>query len=166
LWNGVWGLPPAGSRGRAPGLALTLAFYLATTAAAVAVSNPAEMLPDHAQELRAEAIGSQLRCMVCQNQTIEDSDADLARDLRRIVRQRVVAGDSDQQVIGWMTARYGDFVRMRPPFRPLTWVLWLSPLIALAVGIGAALLTRQRRAAPPPPLSEAEQARLTTLLQP
>jgi len=124
------------------------------------------MLPNHAQELRAEAIGDQLRCMVCQNETIEDSDADLARDLRRIVRQRIVAGDSDQQVITWVTNRYGDFVRMRPPFRPLTYLLWFSPLIALAIGIAAALLGRQRRAAPPPPLSEAEQARLNALLQP
>ncbi len=131
-----------------------------------ALSDPAEMLPNHAQELRAEAIGNQLRCMVCQNQTIEDSDADLAKDLRRIVRQRVVAGDSNAQVIAWMTDRYGDFVRMKPPFRPLTYVLWFSPLIALCVGTGAAVLGRQRRSAAPPPLSEAEQARLNELLHP
>ena len=75
------------------------------------------MLPDRAQEQRAEAIGQQLRCLVCQNESVEDSDADLARDLRRIVRQRVVAGDSDQQVIDWMVARYGNFVRLQPAVR-------------------------------------------------
>jgi cytochrome c-type biogenesis protein CcmH len=124
------------------------------------------MLPNHAQELRAEAIGNQLRCMVCQNQTIEDSDADLAKDLRKIVRQRIVAGDSDAQVMGWMTARYGDFVRMKPPFRPLTWALWFSPLIAVCVGIGAVILGRQRAAQPPAPLSDAEADRLSSLLRP
>jgi cytochrome c-type biogenesis protein CcmH len=83
---------------------------------AYAVSDPAELLPDHTQEQRAEALGHQLRCLVCQNESVEESNADLARDLRRIIRQRVVAGDSDQQVIDWMVARYGNFVRLRPPF--------------------------------------------------
>ncbi len=144
----------------------SLLLLMFVSSAAWAISDPAEMLPNRAQELRAEAIGNQLRCMVCQNQTIEDSDADLAKDLRRIVRQRVVAGDSDKQVMAWMTDRYGDFVRMKPPFRPLTWVLWFSPLIALSVGLGAVLLGRQRRTAAPPPLSEAEQTRLNALLHP
>lgn len=85
---------------------LLLGFLLASPA--YAVSDPAELLPNHAQELRAEAIGEQLRCLVCQNESVEQSDADLARDLRHIIRQRVVAGDSDQQVIDWMVARYGD----------------------------------------------------------
>jgi cytochrome c-type biogenesis protein CcmH len=130
-----------------------------------AVSDPAEMLPNRAQELRAEAIGEQLRCLVCQNQSIEDSNADLARDLRRIVRSRVVAGDSDPQVIGWVVARYGDFVRLRPPFRPLTWLLWLSPVLALGVGGAAVLLARRHRSAPPAPLSDAERAKLADLLR-
>lgn len=131
-----------------------------------AVSSPAEMLPDHAQELRAEQIGGLLRCMVCQNQTIEDSDADLARDLRHIVRQRVVAGDSDRQIMGFMTDRYGDFVRMRPPFRPLTWALWFSPLLALAAGLLVVIAVRRRPATRLLPLNEAEQARLNSLLHP
>ena len=87
-----------------------------------------------AQEQRAEAIGHQLRCLVCQNESVEQSDADLARDLRRIIRQRVAAGDSDQQVIDWMVARYGDFVRLRPPFDALTLVLWAAPVLALRRG--------------------------------
>ena len=107
---------------------------------AFAVSNPAEMMPNPAQEERAEAIGHQLRCMVCQNESVEESDADLARDLRRIIRTRVVAGDSDQQVIDWMVARYGDFVRLKPPFDAQTLVLWFAPLLALCVGVGAVLL--------------------------
>jgi cytochrome c-type biogenesis protein CcmH len=168
-----WGLgspDPSGGSGAKPptflAKALTLAFllYLAHPLPAFAVSDPAEMLPNHAEELRAEQIGGQLRCLVCQNETIEDSDADLARDLRKIVRQHVAAGETNKQVIAWMTARYGDFVRLRPPFQPLTYVLWLSPLIAVSVGIGAAVLARQRRTTPPPPLSEAERARLRTLL--
>jgi len=140
--------------------------FLAPTfapAPARAVSDPAEMLPNRAEELRAEAIGEQLRCLVCQNQSIEDSNADLARDLRGIVRSRVVAGDSDKQVIGWVVTRYGDFVRLRPPFRPLTWLLWLSPALALGVGGAAVLLATRHRGLPPLPLSEAEQARLADL---
>lgn len=134
-------------------------------APAGAISDPAEMLPDRAQELRAEAIGGQLRCLVCQNESIEDSNADLARDLRRIVRTRVVAGDSDRQVMDWVVARYGDFVRLRPPFRPLTFLLWFSPALALGVGGAAALIARRHRSAPSAPLSEAERARLADLLR-
>ena len=132
---------------------------------ALAVSDPAELLPDRAQELRAETLGHQLRCLVCQNESIEDSDADLARDLRRIIRQRIVAGDSDQQVTEWMAARYGNFVRLRPPFNALTLLLWGAPLIALLVGIAAVLIAGRRRPAAPAPLSDAERQRLADLLQ-
>ncbi len=161
-------LPLAGE-GRGEGrlwLFVLLLLGVALAAApAWAVSDPAEMLPNRAQELRAEAIGQQLRCLVCQNESIEESNADLARDLRRIVRQRVVAGDSDKQVIAWVVARYGDFVRLRPPFRPLTWLLWFSPAIALGAGGAAAYMASRHRAAPPPPLSEAERTRLADLLR-
>jgi len=141
-----------------------LVLLLLLAGPAFAVSSPAEMLPDPAQEKRAEAIGQQLRCMVCQNESIEDSDADLARDLRRIIRQHVVAGDSDAQIMDWAHARYGDFVELRPPFKPLTWLLWFSPVLALAVGIVAVILGRRRRAALPPPLSAAESETLSHLL--
>jgi cytochrome c-type biogenesis protein CcmH len=135
---------------------------LALAGSALAISDPAEMLPNQAQEQRAETIGRQLRCLVCQNEDIEDSGADLARDLRRIVREQVAAGKSDQQVTDWMVARYGNFVRLRPPFDAFTLALWGMPVIALLAGFGIALLARRPRSAPPP-LSEAEQARISEL---
>jgi cytochrome c-type biogenesis protein CcmH len=144
---------------------LIVLFALCLGGQAWAVSSPAELLADPAQERRAEMIGNQLRCLVCQNQSVEDSDADLARDLRRIVRQRVVAGDNDKQIMEWMTARYGDFVRLRPPFRPVTWILWLSPVVFLGIGGTAVLLARARNVSPPTPLDAAERARLDRLLQ-
>jgi cytochrome c-type biogenesis protein CcmH len=144
-------------------LALMAVFLFA--APAWAISDPAEALPDARQEARAVAIGQQLRCLVCQNESIEDSGADLARDLRRIVRQRVAAGDSDQQIVAWLVARYGNFVRLRPPLEAGTVLLWGSPVLALLVGAGAVWFSRTRAAAPPPPpLSEAERARLSALL--
>ncbi len=143
---------------------LAVAAPIFASAAAWAISDPGEMLPNRAQELRAEAIGHQLRCLVCQNESIEDSNADLARDLRRIVRQRVAAGNSDRQVMDWVVARYGDFVRLRPPFRPLTWLLWFSPAIALGAGGTAVLIARRRPSTPPAPLSDAERARVADLL--
>jgi cytochrome c-type biogenesis protein CcmH len=129
----------------------------------LAISDPAEMLPDRAQEERAETVGRQLRCLVCQNESIEDSNADLAKDLRHLVRQRIAAGDTDQQATAWVVARYGDFVRLRPPVNAVTALLWGSPVVALGVGFGAVLLARRRRTGPPPPLSEAERARLAEL---
>ncbi len=145
-------------------LAVLLALLIAGPA--FAVSNPSEMLPDRRQEIRAEAIGHQLRCLVCQNESVEDSDADLARDLRHIIRTRVEAGDSDQQVVAWMVARYGDFVRLKPPFDAQTLVLWLAPLLALCVGAGAVLLARRHRQEPAAPLSGDERRRLAELTKP
>lgn len=119
-------------------------------------------MPNPAQEQRAEALGSQLRCLVCQNESIEDSGADLARDLRSIVRQRIAAGDSDAQVIAWMTSRYGEFVRLRPQFDATTALLWLSPVLALLVAGG--LVLRRRVTAPPQPLSAQEQHEFDQLM--
>ncbi len=127
-----------------------------------ALDDPKEMLKNPAQEARAEVIGSQLRCLVCQNESIEDSGADLARDLRAIVRQRVVAGDSDQQIIAWMVARYGQFVRLKPPLTLGTLLLWGTPILGLLIGAAAAWLGRGHRV-PPAPLSEAERAKLAEL---
>ncbi len=146
-------------------LLATLAVLLALTGGAQAVSDPGEMLPNPTQERRAEALGDQLRCLVCQNESVEQSDADLAKDLRRIIRQRIAAGDSDSQVVGWMVARYGDFIRLSPRFDAVTALLWGAPLIAVATGVSAALLARRRPSAPPAPLSEAERRRLAELLK-
>jgi len=139
-------------------LALTLLPSLAG-----AVGRPSEMLPDPAAEARAQSIGRELRCMVCQNQSIEDSEADLARDLRRLVRERVTAGDSDGAVVEWLHARYGDFVLLRPPFNWVTAPLWAMPVIVLALGGFAVWRMRRRAAAGPAPLSDEERARLTAL---
>lgn len=142
-----------------------LVFLSLPLASALAISDPAEMLPDPKQEARAEAIGRQLRCLVCQNESIEDSGADLARDLRHIVRQHVAAGESDKEIIAWMVARYGDFVRLRPPFEPLTWLLWASPALALIGGAVIVAFAMRERRPPPAPLSAAEQRKLKDLLK-
>ncbi len=144
--------------------ALTLALLLATPAHAI--SDPAEMLPNPAQEARAEALGRQLRCLVCQNESIEDSNADLAKDLRRIVRTRIAAGDTDPQVTAWLVARYGEFVRLSPSFNAVTALLWASPILALLIGLATVLITRRRRPTPPVPLTEAERTRLAELTGP
>ncbi|TQF77173.1 cytochrome c-type biogenesis protein CcmH [Elioraea sp. Yellowstone] len=135
-------------------------------APAHAVIDPREMLPDPAQEARAREIGRGLRCLVCQNQSIDDSNADLARDLRRIVRERIAAGDSDAEVVRFVTDRYGDYVLLRPPVNAVTIGLWAAPaLLLLAGGAVAAAYLRRRRAGPAeaPPLSPEERARLREL---
>jgi cytochrome c-type biogenesis protein CcmH len=149
-------------------LACLLLTLLLSVGTAWAVSDPSELLTNPAQEARAEAIGQQLRCLVCQNESIEDSNADLARDIRAIIRQQVVAGRTDRQIIAAMVQRYGDFILLRPPFEPLTALLWASPVVALlAGGLAVFLAFRQaRRRAAPPPLSPAERARLDRLMHP
>ncbi|MDE2006558.1 MAG: cytochrome c-type biogenesis protein CcmH [Rhodospirillales bacterium] len=129
-----------------------------------ALDSPSEMLPNPAEERRAEAIGMQLRCVVCQNESIEQSDATLARQFRGIIRRRVAEGWSDKRIIAWMVQRYGSFVLLRPPFDPATWLLWGAGPIALAAGGVAIWLARRRGAAAPAPLSAAERDRLAALL--
>jgi cytochrome c-type biogenesis protein CcmH len=141
-------------------LALMVAPALAVT--------PEERLSDPALEARARAIGQELRCLVCQNQSIDDSNADLAHDLRVIVRERLKQGDSGRQVIDWIVARYGDFVLLRPPVKPSTWPMWFAPLFLLVLGAGAIVLYHRRHrpaAASPAPLSPDEQRRLEGLLK-
>lgn len=145
--------------------ALLLAL-LAAPAPALAVTAQ-EMLDDPAMEARAREISKELRCLVCQNQSIDDSNAQVAIDLRRTVRERLLAGDTDDQVIGFVHARYGDFVLLKPPVRPETYLLWAAPVIALATGLFlAAGAVRRRRVATaaPAPLSAEEEARLAALL--
>ena len=138
------------------------------SAPALAVQ-PDEVLSDPALEARARALSRELRCMVCQNQSIDDSDAPLARDLRILVRDRLKAGDSDGQVIDFLVARYGQFVLLRPHFGADTALLWLAPVGVLAIGVVALVLfaRRRRNAAtaevPTQALSETERARLAEL---
>jgi cytochrome c-type biogenesis protein CcmH len=142
--------------------ALLLALAVAAPACAI---EPQEQLTDPALEARARTLGQELRCLVCQNESIDDSNADLARDLRTIVRERLTAGDSDQQVLGFVTARYGDYVLLRPPVRAGTVVLWFGPVVLLVAAITAMTLRRRRRAkAEPAPLSSEEDRRFARLL--
>ena len=118
------------------------AIAVATPALAV---NPDEQLPDPVLEARAHKLSRDLRCVVCQNQSIDDSDAALARDLRIILRERIAAGDTDQQAVGFLVARYGSFVQLQPPVRMDTLVLWFGPLgVLLAGAVGAAFYIRGR----------------------
>jgi len=127
---------------------------------------PGEALDDPALEARARAISRELRCLVCQNESIDDSAAPLARDLRRIVRERLVAGDSDEEVLDYVVARYGEYVLLRPRVKPQTWLLWFGPGLALLIG-GAAIgfYVRRRAAAPAPAaLSPDEERRLREIV--
>lgn len=149
---------------RATWLAAILA---AISLPAAAVSDPREQLADPAQEARAVAIGAQLRCVVCQNESIEDSNAGIAADLRALVREHVARGESDAAVIGFVQARYGSFVRLSPPFTATTALLWVTPVLVLLLGAAAAWRGLQRQAqrrAQPAGLSDAERAELSRLL--
>jgi len=114
-------------------------------------------------DARTQALASELRCVVCQNQTLADSNADLAADLRRRIREQLRNGASEDDVKAWLVQRYGDFVLYRPPVRPLTWLLWFGPALALVV-VAAMLVRRLRRAPPPAPLDEAARERLVQLV--
>ncbi|VTZ50819.1 Cytochrome c-type biogenesis protein CcmH [Methylocella tundrae] len=128
---------------------------------------PDEILPDAKLEARARSLSTQLRCMVCQNESIDDSGAPLAKDLRLLVRERLKAGDSDDQIRAYLVRRYGDFILLKPPFKVETALLWGGPFAILLVGGAAIFLNaRRRRAAPPAaqPLSDSEGQRLKSLL--
>jgi cytochrome c-type biogenesis protein CcmH len=133
---------------------------------------PDEIMRDAKQEARARALSQQLRCMVCQNQSIDDSDAPLARDLRLLVRERIARGDSDAQVVDFLVARYGSFVLLKPPFNLHTVLLWLLPPLALAAGAIALVLYARRRGNETNavsqndamPLSSEEQAELARVI--
>ncbi|GLS35825.1 cytochrome c biogenesis protein [Mesorhizobium tianshanense] len=143
-------------------LILLLTLLFCGTALAV---KPDEVLADPALEARARTLSEELRCMVCQNQSIDESDADLARDLRVLVRQRLVAGDTDQQVIDYIVSRYGEFVLLKPRFSLRNALLWGTPvLLLLAGGIFIVLAARSRRATATNALTAEEQAELDTIL--
>lgn len=141
------------------------ALAIFANAAVVFAVQPGEMLSDPALEKRARTISSELRCLVCQNKSIDDSDAPLAADLRRLVRERLVAQDTDGQVIDYVVARYGEFVLLRPRFQLSTLLLWLTPVVVFIAG-----LTLAARAAAKPKtvaavsLSDDEKAKLSKIL--
>lgn len=157
-------------------LALVMAIALPLAAHAV---EPDEILKDPALEARAREVGKQLRCVVCQNQSIDDSNADLARDMRILVRERIQAGDSNEEVIAYMVDRYGDFVLLNPPFKTSTYVLWIGPGAIAVLGIFGVLAFFRRRQtamddaasdvatpeAKATPLSDDERRRLDDLLK-
>jgi cytochrome c-type biogenesis protein CcmH len=143
-------------------LAALFLFGFVSLAAAV---QPDEQLADPALEARAREISAGLRCLVCQNQSIDDSDAPLARDLRILVRQRLQAGDSDATVKDFLVARYGDFVLLKPPFSTSTLLLWLTPVLVLVAGMAMAMRRfRSPRPGPVERLSEAEEEALAQAL--
>jgi cytochrome c-type biogenesis protein CcmH len=126
--------------------------------------NADERLADAAQERRARALSAGLRCLVCQNQSIDDSDATLAKDLRKLVRERISAGDNDAQVLDFVVARYGEFVLLRPRFGAGTAMLWILPFAALLAGAIFIVMRRRKVIAVPEPLNDAERRALDVAL--
>lgn len=145
----------------------SVAVVLAALACMAAASDPSERLPDPAQEARARDLFKEVRCLVCQNESIDDSEAALAHDLRLLVRDQVKQGRSDDEIRAFLTERYGEFVLLKPPFSPGNAVLWLTPLAVLLAGGGLMVALLRRRAsaeAAPEALSAEEEARLKGLL--
>jgi cytochrome c-type biogenesis protein CcmH len=143
---------------------LTVWALFAASSLALAVQ-PGEMLADPALEQRARNISAELRCLVCQNQSIDDSDAPLAGDLRRLVRERLQAQDSDQQVLDYIVARYGEFVLLNPRFELSTILLWLTPVLVLLGGLVLVLRSARKDASSPSePLTDQEKAKLDSIL--
>jgi cytochrome c-type biogenesis protein CcmH len=144
---------------------LLLVFLSPLVALAV---EPKEILPDPVLEARARVISAGLRCLVCQNQSIDDSEADLAKDLRILIREKLKAGDSDDQIRTYLVQRYGDFILLKPPFEWETLLLWLGPALVLAVGAGASVVAARRKSAEATrssaELSETEKQRLAAIL--
>jgi len=147
-------------------LVLAIAMAAAMAGPAARAVEPSERLADPALEARARALSQELRCLVCQNQSIDESNADLAHDLRVLLRQRLTAGDTDRQVLDYVVARYGVFVLLDPPFLQATYLLWLvPPLLVLGAGIFVVVRAQRRRPDPElPALSEEERARAALLL--
>ena len=152
-------------------LRLAMAIVVLLQPAPSSAVQPDEILPDATLEERARNLSRELRCMVCQNQSIDDSDAPLARDLRLLVRERLTAGDSDKQVLDFLTARYGDFVLLNPPLNMKTFLLWVLPAGLLVIG-GIVLMVAMRRrdgtvlesGLPVSPLTAEEEGKIAKLL--
>jgi cytochrome c-type biogenesis protein CcmH len=142
-----------------------LALVLMLAAAPAFAVNPDEVLSDPSLEARARELSAKLRCLVCQNQSIDDSNADLAKDLRLLVRERITDGDTDEQVLNYIVSRYGEFVLLKPPFNVRTLLLWGAPvLLILAGGVSLTVFVRNRAGKPTgSKLTADEQARLVEL---
>jgi len=147
-------------------LVMLLAFSLPALAEEVLAPKQALPMHDPVIEQRLVKLAEELRCVVCQNETLAASPAELAVDLRREIREQMKAGKDDQQVIAYLVERYGDFVLYRPPFKPVTWLLWLGPVLFLGIGGGAWYMTlRRRRDAQPAPVDEQKRAAAAQLLE-
>ena len=144
---------------------LAILAFLVTVQPAFALT-PDEQLKDPALEARARVVSAQLRCLVCQNQSIDDSEAPLAKDLRTLVREQITAGKSDAQVLDYVVERYGQYVLLKPRFEPETLILWGTPFAVLLIA-GAAMILRRKRAdvAPETPLSDDEKRALERAMQ-
>ena len=154
---------------RALALLLSLVLALSLPPGPASALEPDEVLDDPVLEQRARDLSKVIRCVVCQNESIDSSNAEIAREVRLLVRERMVAGDTDRQVLDYLVARYGDFVLLRPPMKASTYLLWFGPAIVLVLGlIGVFVFFRRQRAAPAAvaPLSAEEAARLSRLLDP
>jgi len=148
-------------------LGLVLACATALLAMPAHAVQPDEILDDPALEARARDLSAGLRCLVCQNQSIDDSDAPLAKDLRVLVRERLKAGDSDEEILEFIVARYGEFVLLKPRFSPHTWLLWLATPLVLLAALGTIAYAYRRRtlaAERPKPLTANEKRRLKRLM--
>lgn len=126
---------------------------------------PDEVLEDPALEARARALSTGLRCVVCRNESIDESNAELARDMRIILRERLVAGDTDAQAVQYLVDRYGEYVLLNPQRDGVNLILWVSAPVLLLLGLGVAAMALRRRTRPEPPLTEAEKARLNEILK-
>ncbi len=151
--------PKHGARGKAF-ILLPLLAALAGPALAV---QPDEVMKNPALEAQARALSAELRCLVCQNESIDDSEAPLARDIRILIRERIGKGESNDAVRAYLVSRYGDFILLKPPFKLETLLLWLSPVLTLGLGVAAAFYARRRAPSATPRLSPEEEARLAAL---
>jgi cytochrome c-type biogenesis protein CcmH len=140
---------------------LALGFLL--IAAAAGAVQPDEVMKDPALEAQARTLSAELRCLVCQNQSIDDSDAPLAADIRKLIRERIARGESNDAVRAFLVSRYGNFILLKPPFELATVLLWLSGPLTLALGALSVYLVRRRAPPPPPPLSAEEEKRLNEI---
>ena len=156
-----------GERAPVSWVALVILFFAMLLAAPALAVQPDEMLKDPVLEARARTLSQGLRCLVCQNQSIDDSDAGLAKDLRVLLRERLTAGDSDQQAMTFIVSRYGNFVLLKPPFQWNTALLWLSPLLLLLLAGGGfySYLRRHLETPETAPLNTEDEARLAQLLE-